>query len=224
MSAGGDERTNVATPARFASQSVAKVKFLCCQLINTRFDSFSKTLSFTCKMSEVPLTFRGIAHPPAKKTRDHPADLSTGELMATQVAGLPIHVEHDTLLPSVGNVLTSYEGNRGELRVMGQINDPETARKVREGSMRGLSLGTDCVSTMDGRVLSRSQRELSVCEEGRRNGTWITEIDNKLVHTVAAFSAKGARGPPAPHTLLVAYLFHLPPLAHFITKISADKY
>jgi hypothetical protein len=211
-------------PRAFPLSLSLKVKFCVVKIINTGFDSFSKTLSFARKMSGVPLTFRGIAHPPAKKSRDHPADLSTGELMVTQAAGLPIHVEHDTSLPAVGNVLTSYEGNRGELRVMGQINDPETARQVREGSMRGLSLGTDCVRTMDGRVLTRSQRELSVCEEGRRNGTWITEIDNKLVHTVAAFSAKGARGPPAPHTLLVAYLFHLPPLAHLITKISTDKY
>lgn len=140
-----------------------------------------------------PLIFQGIAHPPAKSARDHPSDLSAGELMATQAAGIPIHVEHDTSQPSIGNVLTSYEGTRGELRVMGQIDDADVARQVREGSMRGLSLGTDCIQSMDGRVLSRSQKELSVCEEGRRNGTWITHVDNKLVHTVAAFSAKGAR-------------------------------
>jgi hypothetical protein len=120
--------------------------------------------------------------------------------MVTQAAGIPIHVEHDTSLPSVGNVLASYEGTRGELRVIGQINDADTARQVREGSMRGLSLGTDCVQSMDGRVLSRSQKELSVCGEGRRNGTWITHIDDKLVHTVAAFSAKGARRPLATNT------------------------
>lgn len=138
-----------------------------------------------------PLIFRGIAHPPAKSQRDHPSDLSAGELMATQAGGVPIHVEHQTDIPSVGNVLASFEGTRGELRVIGQIDDADTARKVREGSMRGLSLGTDCIQSMDGRVLSRFQKELSVCEEGRRNGTWITHVDDKLVHTVAAFSAKG---------------------------------
>lgn len=151
--------------------------------------------------TEKPLIFKGIAHPPAKNARDHPSDLSVGELAATArggLNGLPIHIEHDTAAPSVGNVLTSYEGTRGELRVMGQITDRETAAKVRSGELRGLSLGTDCVQTLDGDVLNRSQRELSVCEEGRRSGTWVTHVDNQLVHSVAAFSTKanGARAPP----------------------------
>ena len=141
--------------------------------------------------SSNPLVFKGIAHPPPKTVRDHPSDLSVGELAATQVAGLPLHVEHDTSAPSIGNVLASWEGDRGEMRVVAQVTDPSTAKQIREGSMRGLSLGTDCIQSMDGNVLSRSQKELSVCEEGRRTGTWITHIDNQLVHTVAAFSAKG---------------------------------
>ena len=144
-------------------------------------------------MSDKPLVFKGIAHPPAKGTREHPADLSAGELDATargKLNGLPVHVEHDTAAPSVGNVLTSYEGTRGELRVVGQITDPAIAAQVRSGELRGLSLGTDCIQSMDGNVLARSQKELSVCEEGRRSGTWITHLDNQLVHTVAAFSKK----------------------------------
>ena len=148
-------------------------------------------------MGDKPLVFKGIAHPPAKNNRDHPSDLSVGELSATsrgKLNGLPMHVEHDTSLPSVGNVLTSYEGTRGELRVIGQITDADTAAKVRSGELRGLSLGTDCIQSLSGDVLTRSQRELSVCEEGRRNGTWVTHLDGQLVHTVAAFSKqKGAR-------------------------------
>lgn len=142
-----------------------------------------------------PLVFRGIAHPPPKSRRDHPSDLNAGELEATQgtaINGLPLHVEHDTTKVPVGNVLTSYTGSRGELRVCATVDDPAVAQQIRDGTMRGLSLGTDCVQSMDGTVLSRSQKELSVCEEGRRSGTWITDIDDRVVHTVAAFSAKGA--------------------------------
>jgi hypothetical protein len=142
--------------------------------------------------SSEPLVFQGIAHPPPKAVRDHPSDLSVGELASTRAAGLPLHVEHDTVAPSVGNVLTSWEGPRGEMRVMAQVTDPSVAQQIRDGSMRGLSLGTDCLQSMDGNVLTRSQKELSVCEEGRRSGTWITHVDNQIVHTVAAFSAKGA--------------------------------
>ena len=142
-------------------------------------------------MSETPLYFKGIAHPPPKPVRDHPSDLSVGELTATNAAGLPLHVEHETDKAPVGNVLASWEGSRGEMRVMAKVDDPEIASQIRNGTMRGLSLGTDCIQSMDGNVLSRSQKELSVCEEGRRSGTWITHVDNQLVHTVAAFSAKG---------------------------------
>jgi hypothetical protein len=144
------------------------------------------------------LIFRGIAHPPAKSQRDHPSDLSAGELAVTNANGLPLHVEHDTSTAPVGHVLASYEGTRGELRVIGQVNDPSTARRVESGALRGLSLGTDCVSDLSGNVLSRHQKELSLCEEGRRSGTWITHLNNQSVHSVAAFSAKGA---PLAHEL-----------------------
>lgn len=140
-----------------------------------------------------PLIFRGNAHPPAKGVRDHPSDLSAGELAITNTNGLPLHVEHDTTKPSVGHVLASYEGTRGELRVIGHVTDSAVAAKIKSGDLRGLSLGTDCVQDMSGHVLSRHQKELSLCEEGRRSGTWVTEINNRMVHSVAAFSAKGAR-------------------------------
>ena len=142
-------------------------------------------------MSSGSLIFKGVAHPPPKSARDHPSDLSVGELAATvgsKLHGLPVHVEHDTSTASVGNVLTSFEGCKGELRVIGQITDPVVAEKVRNGTLRGLSLGTDCIQSMNGEYLSRSQKELSVCGEGRRNGTWITHLDDRLVHTVDVFS------------------------------------
>jgi len=143
--------------------------------------------------NEMALTFRGVAHGPGKSTRNHHADLSSGELVGVaqgSLNGLPLHIEHDTGSASVGSVLTSYMGSRGELRVMGQIDDIDTAKRVRSGELRGLSLGTDCVQDEAGNTLSRKQKELSVCEEGRRTGTWITHIGNKQVHEVACFSAR----------------------------------
>ena len=143
------------------------------------------------RSSTKPLNFRGIAHGPGSLDRKHPADLSTGELVALEgsaLNGIPIHIEHDTTKSPVGHVLASYEGARGELRVIGQVTDSNVKKQVLDGSMRGLSLGTDCVQTMDGDVLNRSQKELSICKEGRRTGTWITDIENKTVHTVACFS------------------------------------
>ena len=140
------------------------------------------------------VVFRGIAHGPARQDRAHPSDLSPGELEATQMGGLPLHVEHRTDESPVGHVLSSYTGGRGELRVIAKVEDPITAQEVRNGSLRGLSLGTDCVASMNGDVLSRSQKELSLCAEGRRKGTWITDIDGKQVHQVHNFSRAGACG------------------------------
>ena len=151
-----------------------------------------------------PLVFKGVAHGPGSMNRKHPADLSSGELVALEgsaLNGIPIHVEHDTSAAPVGSVLASYEGPRGELRVIGQVNDPNVAKQVLNGSMRGLSLGTDCVQDMSGQVLSRSQKELSICEEGRRTGTWITDINGQTVHTVACFSKN------SPGVLFVCHLF-----------------
>jgi hypothetical protein len=148
-------------------------------------------------MSPKPLIFRGVAHPPARAKRDHPSDLSAGELAAVaerREQGLPVFIEHDTATPPVGNVLTSWEGPRGELRVMASVDDPTTAKRVLDGELRGLSLGTDCIQATDGSVLSRCQKELSLCAEGRRAGTWIDTIGDTRVHSVAAFSkANGAQ-------------------------------
>jgi hypothetical protein len=142
------------------------------------------------RMSEA-LVFEGVAHPPAKPLREHPADLSHGEIAAIArggTHGLPLHVEHDTAANSVGRVLTSWQGRKGELRVMGQVTDPSVAQRVRGGDLRGLSLGTDCVQAMNGDVLARNQRELSLCGEGRRTGTWVDHIDGQRVHSVECFS------------------------------------
>ena len=141
------------------------------------------------------LVFRGVAHPPAKKSRDWHADLNAGELLTAQgerLNGLPVHVEHDTNAPAVGNVLAAYQGPRGELKVVATVDDAQVAARVKDGSLRGLSLGTECIQDMDGNTLSRSQREVSLCEEGRRAGTWITHINDRPVHEVACFSKRAS--------------------------------
>ena len=143
------------------------------------------------------LTFRGVAHGPGTLNRKHHADLSSGELAGIAqggLNGLPLHIEHETASDAIGSVLTSYMGPRGELRVMGMVNDPKTAERVESGELRGLSLGTDCVQDMDGNTLSRTQQELSLCKEGRRTGTWITHIGGKKVHDVACFSGSTEKG------------------------------
>ena len=68
---------------------------------------------------EKPLIFTGIAHPPAKAVREHPSDLSAGELHGTaqsRESGLPVHVEHETTQPAVGHVLTSWEARAASSR------------------------------------------------------------------------------------------------------------
>jgi hypothetical protein len=62
------------------------------------------------------------------------------------------------------------------------VHDEKMKQQIRDGTMRGLSLGTDMIGSADGEVIYRGQAELSVCEHGRRNGTWIDTVDGKRVH------------------------------------------
>ena len=129
----------------------------------------------------VAMTIVGTAHPPPGAARSHPADLTRAEIGTTQLGGAPLLEEH-THGQRVGTCLASWERNDGALRVQASVNDPDMARRIRSGEMRGLSLGTDLVMDEGGDVLYRGQAELSVCEEGRRSGTWIDTIDGKTVH------------------------------------------
>lgn len=144
--------------------------------------------------------FKGTAHPPSNGTRHNSADLSNAEIRTTNMADKPILLEHD-YGTKIGEVVTSYIGPRGDLRVVGQVTDPECERQMRNGTLRGLSIGTGLSTTAGGQNLLRNPEELSVCVEGRRPGTWIDEIDGKRVRSVANFS-KGAHClPPCPrHT------------------------
>ena len=70
------------------------------------------------------------------------------------------------------------------------VEDPVAQQQVREGSLRGLSLGTDMIMNMDGEVAYRGQAELSVCAEGRRPGTWVDNINGQVVHAIETFSSR----------------------------------
>ncbi len=143
-------------------------------------------------MSAAPLPIRGVAHPPpGRNGRGNSADLSRAEIKGTDLAGKPLLHEHDSS-ERVGTVLASWEGPRGELRIAANVEDPQAQQQVRDGSLRGLSLGTDMIMNMQGEVAYRGQAELSVCAEGRRPGTWVDNINGQVVHAVETFSSRNA--------------------------------
>lgn len=137
---------------------------------------------------------RGVAHPPPSQGgREDPADLTAAEMNCQRLAGRPLLNEHQGG-ERVGTCLTSWEGQHGELRISAAVSDPKMQKQILNGSMRGLSLGTDMVGSVDGKVLYRGQAELSVCEQGRRSGTWIDTINGKNVYKRRNASASA---PPA---------------------------
>jgi len=140
----------------------------------------------------MPLQFTGVAHPPpVNGGRLYEADLSSAEISNTLMAGTPLLVEHESGT-NCGNVLTSWEGKKGELRVLANVNNPSVERKISNGSLRGLSLGTDMIKDASGGVIFRGQQELSVCKEGLRHGTWIHEVNGKRVYQKEDFHKKGS--------------------------------
>jgi hypothetical protein len=138
-----------------------------------------------------PLPIRGVAHPPPRRdgTRVNPADLSRAEIQSTDLAGKPLLNEHDAS-ERVGTVLASWEGPRGELRIAANVENAAAQQQVRDGTLRGLSLGTDMILGMDGHVAYRGQAELSVCAEGKRPGTWVDNVAGQVVHAVETFSSR----------------------------------
>ena len=133
----------------------------------------------------MPLSFKGTAHPRPGKTRTNIADLNAAEIGITNLGvrgGTQLLVEHDSS-QKVGRVLSSWEGRNGELRVSGIVEDPTAAANVRSGAMRGLSLGTSVIQDTSGKRVMVSQDELSLCEEPRRGGCYVDEVDGRSVHT-----------------------------------------
>lgn len=140
------------------------------------------------------IQIRGTAHPPPPQVggRSNPADLSRAEIASTNISGRPLLNEHDHGA-RVGTCLASWQGTDGSLRIAANVEDPAAIAQVRAGQLRGLSLGTDMVMDEAGSVLYRSQAELSICEEGKRDGTWVDTIDGRTVHAVACASKPKAK-------------------------------
>ena len=140
------------------------------------------------------IQIRGTAHPapPRDGGRRSAADLSRAEIAGTNIAGRPLLNEHDDN-SRVGTCLASWQGTDGSLRIAANVEDPAAIQQVRNGTLRGLSLGTDMLMSEEGNVLYRNQSELSICQEGRRPGTWVDTIDGKAVHAVACFSKRHER-------------------------------
>lgn len=147
-------------------------------------------------MSTKPLSIRGVAHPapPRRGGRPNKADLTRAEIGSTNLAGKPLLCEHDHG-DRVGTVLASWQGRDGSLRIAANVDNASAIEAVRRGEMRGLSLGTAMTLDSNGNVAYRGQEELSICEEGKRPGTWIDTMDGRPCLAVACFSksAAGAR-------------------------------
>lgn len=119
------------------------------------------------------LSIRGVAHPPPPRSgvRANRADLTRAEIACTNLAGKPLLCEHDSG-ERVGTVLASWKGRDGSLRIAANVEQEHAIAQVKRGHMRGLSLGTSMILGEDGNVALRGQDELSICEEGKRPGTW----------------------------------------------------
>lgn len=154
-------------------------------------------------MSEEAISIRGCAHPapPIDGSRSNFADLNAAEIATTNLANRPLLVEHDSGLRA-GRCLASWRGVDGDLRVQAAVTDPQTIADVKSGKLRGLSLGTDVVLKADGGVLSRRQAELSLCEEGKRERTWISHVNDVpvLQHVACSKAATATSNLSAPRT------------------------
>ena len=142
------------------------------------------------------LAIRGVAHPapPRNGQRSNRADLTQAEIDGTNLSGKRLLREHDHG-DEVGTVLASWKGRDGSLRIAANVEDPEAIAQVKKGEMRGLSLGTSMILGEDGSVAFRGQDELSICEEGKRPGTWIDTMNGVPCRAVECFSKskEGAR-------------------------------
>ena len=147
-------------------------------------------------MTTKPLAIRGVAHPPPPRRggRANRADLTSAEIGGTNLAGKPLLCEHDHG-DRVGTVLASWKGSDGSLRIAANVEEAQAIEAVKRGEMRGLSLGTSMILGEDGNVAFRGQDELSICEEGKRPGTWIDTMDGRPCRAVECFS-KSADGAP----------------------------
>jgi hypothetical protein len=135
-------------------------------------EAFDK-LSVECEgdsslMSEKEL--RDLYHDPAMR-------LSRELVEKTDLKGLPLCDSHGH---RVGVITRSWVDNN-ELRVEARVDDPETAKKVRDGTYGALSLGVESLRDGPGmsRILKRNFKEVSVCAQPFFPGCKITMCAHK---------------------------------------------
>ena len=161
-----------------------------------------------------PLAIRGVAHPPPPRRggRTNRADLTRAEIDSTNLSGKKLLREHNHG-DEVGTVLASWPGADGSLRICANVEEPKAVASIRNGTTRGLSLGTDLIMSEQGDVLYRTQNELSVCVEGKRENTRIDTIDGRVVHAVACASKRQESAPfsPQPRTLTLTNILFAAP-------------
>lgn len=140
--------------------------------------------------------FDGVAHPPPFRDgrKSHPADMCSAQIATTNLGrnnGTPLLVEHDRSAPPVGKVLASWEGRNGELRVTGIVDDQDSQKKIMDGSLQGLSLGTGILlggGANGTRPLAFQHEELSLCHTPARVGCYIDKVNGSTIRTSAQFS------------------------------------
>ena len=107
------------------------------------------------------MQIRGIAHPPPPRdgSRLDKSDLTAAEIAVTNISGKPLLHEHEHN-SRVGTCLASWEGRDGSLRIAAEVDDLQTQQDIRQGHLRGLSLGTDLITTTNDEVSVRAGSRL----------------------------------------------------------------
>lgn len=132
-----------------------------------------------------PLLFEGIVHPPPRPDQAK-ADLDEADIQSWDLGARPNTYAQTRLLVEhtgdpVGSVLASWQGPDGSMRVCGSVRDDSVCDLVREGVLRGLSLGQGMYDFGQKALPLRLIDEVSLCAEGARPGTWITRINGDQV-------------------------------------------
>jgi hypothetical protein len=142
------------------------------------------------------VTITGTAHPPPSKHRENIADFNAAEIATTDLSrmAIPVLVEHEG--HTRGKILSSWEGTKGELRVMARVTDKDAELKLRSGELPELSLGTS-VFAVGADVCHKRVQEVSLVEKGARQNCIIDSIDGQQVRTLVQASKR--RQPGACH-------------------------
>ena len=89
--------------------------------------------------------------------------LTLKDLQGMRIAGGPVIEEHWERKGKVGTINESWlEGNK--LKIRARVEDPGVAEKIRDGTYAGLSIGYRWTTDGVNKVLSKSFREVSVCQ------------------------------------------------------------